>query len=155
MGAKKSKLNDQQLKDLSQKTKCKSFSLLFSSWAILKLQRPKSNTGTRDSWRIVRLENWPGANLAKFTINSFPVATRVHLPSKSFLLKDSRIYRFRFVFNVFDDNGDGSIEFEEFLQALSITSRGNLEDKLECKFIMNDLRASSWWNFKKSLFYRT
>uniref|UniRef100_A0A0N5AAD0 Neuronal calcium sensor 1 n=1 Tax=Syphacia muris TaxID=451379 RepID=A0A0N5AAD0_9BILA len=56
-----------------------------------------------------------------------------------------------YVFSVFDSNKDGHISFREFIIALSITSRGTLDEKLDWAFSLYDVDKDGYITKKEMI----
>lgn len=139
--------------------KASNYSLLTKLFSQSKLSQEELNQLQKDThFDKKELQQWY-KGMSHYSI--IPAVTRTnHLNPKGFL-KDcptgmltkqefQKIYKQFFpfgdptsfadyVFNVFDSDKSGSIDFKEFICALSVTSRGKMEDKLTWAFQLYDI----------------
>jgi len=122
MGQKQSKLSPQQLEDLQRSTKFDKREL--------------------QAWYKGFLKECPTAKLSK---SEFQKIYRQFFP-----YGDPTSFA-DYVFNVFDADKNGEIDFKEFIVGLSVTSRGKLEDKLDWAFQLYDINGDGKISYEEML----
>nr|XP_039269285.1 neuronal calcium sensor 1-like [Styela clava] len=122
MGNKKSKLKPEILEKLMKETKFSEEEL--NKWYKGFLRDCPSGRLSCEAFKGIYKQFFPQGNSEKFA---------------------------KFVFTTFDENKDGTIEFEEFMLALSITSRGTLDEKLNWAFQLYDLDNDGFITRKEML----
>ncbi|XP_025111768.1 LOW QUALITY PROTEIN: neuronal calcium sensor 1-like [Pomacea canaliculata] len=110
MGARAAKLSAEEIKDLQQCTYFDKKEL--QQWFKDFMKDCPSGYLKKEEFQNIYQQFFPHGNPSKFAV---------------------------YVFKAFDTNKDGFISFKEFIQALSITSRGTLDEKLDWAFSLYDL----------------
>lgn len=125
MGKAQSKLSVQVLRDLQQNTHCKILFINFKTFFSKKVDKKELQ-----QWHKGFLKDCPSGTLSKLQFLS--------IYKNFFPLGDVTAFS-NYVFNVFDIDHNQEIDFEEFIKALSVGSRGELTEKLCWAFRLYDI----------------
>ena len=120
MGNKQSKLSPEELQELTKNTYCMSSPTHISTLAHRLFLVDKKEL---QQWYKGFRKDCPSGQLDKAEFG------RIY--KQFFPFGDPGEFA-DYVFQVFDENKNGTIDFKEFICALSVTSRGRLDEKLKC-----------------------